>query len=286
MQPLVLTLKGFRGIRDGLGRDELKLDFEQLAGDAELIAIAGSNGRGKSTILDNMSPFAVMPSRAGADGLGSFSYYDHVYLPENLKELVWEHGGQRYRSTLVLRLNAKKRTEAFLHVRCGDAWTPVKLDDGTVSDGKVDTYERCVEGVLGSAATFFTSVFAAQGRRQLSAYRNNEIKSLLADLLGLEEIRATGTKAAEITRLVRTGLHGVRSELAGNEKETNPNPYGRPGPRRHRQGASAVRIGTCRGRRAAGRSKGPRSAPGSRTRNGGPNRAPEGRAAGREENCG
>src|SRR5215510_2942304 len=56
MQPLVLTLKGFRGIRDGLGRDELKLDFEQFAGDAELVAIAGSNGRGKSTILDNMSP--------------------------------------------------------------------------------------------------------------------------------------------------------------------------------------------------------------------------------------
>jgi len=56
MRPLVLTLKGFRGIRDGLGRDELKLDFEQLAGDAELVAIAGSNGRGKSTILDNMTP--------------------------------------------------------------------------------------------------------------------------------------------------------------------------------------------------------------------------------------
>src|SRR5262245_10347080 len=223
MQPLVLTLKGFRGIRDGLGRDELKLDFEQLAGDAELVAIAGANGRGKSTILDNMTPYPVMPSRAGADGLGSFSYYEHVYLPESLKELVWEHGGQRYRSTLVLRLNAKKRTEAFLHVRCGDAWTPVKLDDGTVSDGKVDTYERCVEGVLGSAATFFTSVFAAQGRRQLSAYRNNEIKTLLADLLGLEEIRATGTKAAEITRLVRTGLLGVRSELTAVEGEMTQN---------------------------------------------------------------
>src|SRR5215510_5558126 len=223
MQPLVLTLRGFRGIRDGLGRDELRLDLEQLAGDAELVAIAGANGRGKSTILDNMTPYPVMPSRAGADGLGSFSYYDHVYLPESLKELVWDHGGQRYRSTLVLRLNAKKRTEAFLHVRCGDAWTPVKLDDGTVSDGKVDTYERCVEAVLGSAATFFTSVFAAQGRRQLSTYRNNEIKTLLADLLGLEEIRATGTKAAEITRLVRTGLLGVRSELTAVEGEMTQN---------------------------------------------------------------
>ena len=43
MQPLRLTLKGFRGIRDGLGLDEITLDLERLADGAELIAIAGPN---------------------------------------------------------------------------------------------------------------------------------------------------------------------------------------------------------------------------------------------------
>lgn len=56
MQVLSLTLKGFRGIRDGLRRDTLTLDFEALAGDAALVAIAGSNGRGKTTVMDNMHP--------------------------------------------------------------------------------------------------------------------------------------------------------------------------------------------------------------------------------------
>lgn len=37
MYPLSLTLKGFRGIRDGLGMDVLTLDLEHLAGDAELV---------------------------------------------------------------------------------------------------------------------------------------------------------------------------------------------------------------------------------------------------------
>jgi len=161
MTPISLRLKGFRGIRDGLGRDTLELDFAQLAGDAELIAIVGNNGRGKTTLMDSMVPFMVMPSRAGADGLGSFSYYDHVYLPESLKDLVWEHEGVRYRSQLVFRMNGKKKTEAFLHVLKEGRWEPVRLDDGTVSDGKVDTYERCVEGILGSAGTYFTSVFSA-----------------------------------------------------------------------------------------------------------------------------
>ena len=41
MHPLKLTLKGFRGIRDGLGQDVLTLDFECLADGAELVAIAG-----------------------------------------------------------------------------------------------------------------------------------------------------------------------------------------------------------------------------------------------------
>jgi exonuclease SbcC len=56
MQPLTLTLKGFRGIRDGLGCDLLSLDFERLADGAQLIAIAGANGRGKTTVMDNMHP--------------------------------------------------------------------------------------------------------------------------------------------------------------------------------------------------------------------------------------
>jgi exonuclease SbcC len=215
MKPISLTLKGFRGVRDGLGRDVIELDFEQLTGDAQLIAIVGSNGRGKTTIMDNMTPFPIMPSRAGADGLGSFSYYDQVCLPESVKDLVWEHGGERFRSQLVFRLNGKKKTEAFLHVRRGDSWQPMRLDDGTVSDGKLDTYVQCVERILGSAETFFTSVFAAQGRRQLSAYKNGEIKTLLADLLGLDEIRALGAKALETVKLLKAGLVAVRQERTG-----------------------------------------------------------------------
>jgi exonuclease SbcC len=95
----------------------------------------------------------------------------------------------------------------------------VRLDGGTISDGKGRTYERCVEAVLGSAETFFTSVFSAQGRRQLSAYKNAEIKTLLADLLGLEEIRQLGAQAAETAKLIRAGLTALRHELGGVKTE-------------------------------------------------------------------
>ena len=220
MQPLGLTLKGFRGIRAGLGLDALTLDLERNADGAQLVAIAGANGRGKTTVMDNMHPYLTMPSRAAVAGPGGFSYYDHVFLPENEKDLTWTHDGCSYRSQIVIRLNGRRRTEAFLH-RLDDQgrWQPMRLDDGTISDGKVDTYIRCVEAVCGSADTFFTSVFAAQGKRQLSTYRNAEIKTLLADLLAQEEIRALGLKASETARLLKTGLSAIRQELAGLDAE-------------------------------------------------------------------
>jgi exonuclease SbcC len=212
--PLRLTLTGFKGIRSGLGRDTLTLDFEALREDASLVAIAGGNGRGKSTVMDNLHPYLVMPSRAGADGLGAFSYYDHIFLPESQKELVWAHGGRRYKTQLVFRLNGKRKTEAFLFEEQGCAWVPVSLADGTLTDGKVDTYERAVREILGPEDTFFTSVFSAQGKRPLSAFKNGEIKTLLADLLGLERIRAEGARAAETVRLLKAGLGVVRQEQA------------------------------------------------------------------------
>lgn len=55
-RPIALTLTGFKGIRSGLGRDTLRLDVEALAGDATLVAIAGANGRGKTTVMDNLHP--------------------------------------------------------------------------------------------------------------------------------------------------------------------------------------------------------------------------------------
>jgi len=55
-RPRVLTLSGFKGIRSGLGRDSITLDLDALAGGATLVAIAGANGRGKTTVMDNLHP--------------------------------------------------------------------------------------------------------------------------------------------------------------------------------------------------------------------------------------
>jgi len=214
MKPLRLTLKGFTGIRDGLGRDELTIDFESLAAGAQLVALVGPNGSGKTTIIDNAQPYRLMPSRATSASVGGFSYYDHLCAAEGCKDLEWMHDGRRFRSQLVFRMNGARRTEAFLHEWKEGRWVPVVMPDGTRSDGKTDTYDRCVEGLLGSPETFFTSAFHAQNRRQLSAYRPGEVKGLLVELLGLEQIRATGQNAGRVAAQLQQGLEERRAALA------------------------------------------------------------------------
>jgi exonuclease SbcC len=56
MIPEKLTLKGFAGIRAGMKRDEFTLDLASLAGDAQLVALAGPNGTGKTTVMDSLTP--------------------------------------------------------------------------------------------------------------------------------------------------------------------------------------------------------------------------------------
>jgi exonuclease SbcC len=203
MTPETLYLKGFAGIRAGLKRDEITLDLRTLAGNAQLVALAGPNGAGKSTLLDNLHPFRFMPSRASSLSPGGFAFYEHLVLPERAKRLIWCHAGRRYRSALVFRINSKRKVEAYLHEeRCGQ-WMPVTLSDGTVSDGRTETYDACVEALLGNPETFFTSVFAAQNRRQLCAYTAGEMKALMVELLGLERIRQAGEKAAQVVRVLK-----------------------------------------------------------------------------------
>jgi exonuclease SbcC len=59
------------------------------------VAIAGANGRGKTTIMDNLHPYLVMPSRAGGDGLGALTTLaDASLIPRHIRHVFggwWPH---------------------------------------------------------------------------------------------------------------------------------------------------------------------------------------------------
>ncbi len=213
MRPLKLMLTGFYGIRDGMKRDSVTVDLTTLPGG--LIALVGPNGAGKTTIMDNLHPFPIMPSHASKMSADAFSYWDHLCAPRAEKDLEWEHGGKTYRSAFAFRNPGKSRkAEYYLFEKDAEGdWKPLQLADGTLSDGKADTYNRCLEAVLGSPEAFFTSVFSAQNRRPLASYQAGEIKKLLAELLGIDHLRDLSAKAGEVAKLLTRSLDTLQRDV-------------------------------------------------------------------------
>ncbi|PPC88016.1 MAG: hypothetical protein CTY39_01405 [Hyphomicrobium sp.] len=217
MKPHSLLLQGFTGISSGSGKEEIFLDLTTVPKDARLVALVGPNGAGKSTIMDNLHPYRVMPSRSSTLGPTGFSYWDNINKQVAKKDFIWEHGGRKFRSALSFKVSGKtKKADCYLFV-WNDAlrdWTPYKAMDGTLSDGKTDTYDRCVEDILGTPESFFTSHFSAQNRKSLSSYGASEIKSLLASILDLSHYREMAAKAAMVGKLLRFQLDSLQEEIS------------------------------------------------------------------------
>lgn len=217
MKPLKLTLQGFEGIYAAYGRDELVLDLQAIPEEATVVALVGPNGAGKSTVLENLHPYRCMPSRGTTLGPGGFSYWTQIHGATAMKELLWENGGVRYRTALSFKTTGKtQKSDCYLYqwdVAALD-WSPVLLPDGTLSDGKASTYDRCVDTLLGPPEKFFTAHFAAQGRKTIDSYGNGDIKSILASILNLQNFRAWAAKAGLVCRFLRQQLESVNVELA------------------------------------------------------------------------
>lgn len=214
MRPLILTLEGFTGVRDGMKRESVTLDLQAMP--TGLIALKGANGAGKSTLMDNLHPYRIMPSHAAKLSVDAFSYWDHLCGVQAQKIFEWEHANVRYRSTFAFRKPGKTGKAEYFLAWCDKAglWQPFVAPDGTRSDGKADTYDRCVESVCGSPESFFTSVFSAQNRRPLASYNAGEIKSLLAELLHIDHLRALSAKAADVAKVLGGKLDSIQRELA------------------------------------------------------------------------
>jgi len=156
MKPLSLKLRGAVGIHDGLGLDDVSIDFGGFQ--SGLIALVGPNGSGKTTILENLHPYLQLASREG-------SLSNHFRLRDSYRDFTFELAGHVYRSYILIDAKTAK-TEAYLY------------RDGTpLSDGKVNTYKAEIEKLLGSPELFFRSIFSCQNERALPPSRPGRERS-------------------------------------------------------------------------------------------------------------
>jgi exonuclease SbcC len=221
LKPKSLKLQGFAGIFYAFGRDTLFLDLKTIPAAAMLVCLIGPNGAGKTTILDNLQPYRVMPSRSTTLGPGGFSYWEQIKGPSALKELEWEHAGVDYKSVLSFRVAGKtNKADCYLYRYAEDSqqWVPVALPDGTLSDGKAATYDRCLDEILGPPERFFTAQFSAQKRKTIAQYEVGDIKSILASVLNLDDFHELSGKSNQVAKFIKQRLDQLNGELAEARK--------------------------------------------------------------------
>jgi len=185
-----LCLRGFTGIRHGLGLDELTLELTHLRG---IVALVGPNGSGKTTTLECLQPFRTLPSRG-------ISLKDAVGVRDAHKELSFEFAGHHYRVLVTVDAHTGK-SDGFL-------WR----DDTPLTSGKISELDEQLRSVLGSPEWFFHSVFAAQAAGSLLDLRPALRKDFFAEFLGLAQLQTYADTARQVTVFVEAWTAGVAAE--------------------------------------------------------------------------
>lgn len=162
-----ISLRGWTGIQKGMGVDEIQIDFTQIP--SGIVAISGENGRGKSTLLENMLPYRTLVTRSGA-------LKDHVGLRDSHRIIKFTYGGDQYESKILIDAQNGKQ-EAYLF-----------RNGVPMNDGKTGTYDAAIESVLGSKDLFCESMFRGQNTPAFSSLPESERKSLFVELLGLQRL--------------------------------------------------------------------------------------------------
>lgn len=187
-----LKLRGFIGIKEGLGLDEISIDLSNLSG---LIALAGPNGKGKTTILDNLHPYRTLPSR-------NKSLQHHVYLRDSYRDFSFEFEGDEYRT--LIKLDAEsERTEGFI-------WK----NEVSEVDGKVSNYDEYINKLFGSQSLFFNSVFCAQGSKKLADMKTADLKALFSEFLRLDTLIAYEKTAHQCAGILTQKNAKMENEIA------------------------------------------------------------------------
>jgi|GEM_PF-1007789 exonuclease SbcC len=188
-----LRLKGFTGIKKGLGLDEIEIDFSNING---LVAFEGMNGTGKSSVLENLHAYNQLVSRDGA-------LYQHVETRDAEKELSFTYGGHHYRTLLKIDCQSQK----------SEGW--IWKDGKSEVNGKISAYAKYIKDLLGSPALFFASVFCAQNSAKLSDMTTGELKGLFSEFLRLDRLQEYEGTAKNCANVLNGKLGTIDARIAG-----------------------------------------------------------------------
>jgi exonuclease SbcC len=207
MIPVKLTITGFLSYRD-----TVELDFTSF----ELACISGSNGAGKSSLLDAFTWALFGQARKHDDSV--------INLQSSLAEvaLVFEYEGNTYRVQRTLPKGKTTRLEFQIRDPQGGKWKPL------TGETLRNTQENIEQTLRLDYETFVNASFFLQGKAdQFTQQKASDRKRILGSILGLEVWETYRQRVIERRRAVESeilGLNGrmleINTELGEEEERT------------------------------------------------------------------
>jgi exonuclease SbcC len=186
-----VRLRGAVGIRKGIGKEEIAINFDGY--DPGLIALCGANGKGKTTLIENCHPYPQLLTRKG-------KLQDHFYLRDSFREAVYRNRGGAERKFLI-QIDGQNKSGAckyfsFIRPDPGWAWEPL-----AGVDGNLKPYEELVVSIFGPLELYLQTSFTTQRPNRnapdLTEATAGEKKALFAELAGIEYLQRFAEAALE-----------------------------------------------------------------------------------------
>lgn len=202
-----ISLRGAIGIKDGIGRDELNIDFTQYSDG--ILGLIGSNGAGKTTILENCHPYPQMLTRGG-------SLKDHFFLKDSHRILIYRtSSGKEIKISMIIDGAAKCIGTRYIvteRKNKNEAWTPV-----TNVDGSYDSYKEWVSHTFGSLDMFLRTSFYAKEQIKsvpdLSKATKAEKMTFFSTLAGTEYLSKIADEAKRLNKEEEEKIKEIKSSV-------------------------------------------------------------------------
>jgi len=181
-----LVLRGAVGLKDMSGLDEIDWNLDDYPDG--LVALIGSNGSGKTTMVENFHPWPQLLTREG-------TLKSNFFLKDSMRDLYWtdHRDGAKYRAKILINGVTESadpkyflyRQETLNDVYGTEHWQPI----GDV-EGRLKGYEEEINQLFGSLDLFLKSAFVTQsppnGIAQIDKAKRADRMVLFSALCGLE----------------------------------------------------------------------------------------------------
>lgn len=197
-----LRLRGSTGIKKGIGKDEIRIDFDGY--DSGLIALVGENGKGKTTLIENCHPYPQLLTRKG-------KLQDHFCLRDSFREVVYRDRDSDRMVKCLIQIDGENKSGscnyyAYTSSDGGKSWDAVP---GVDKNSK--PYEDFVSATFGPLELFLRTAFITQRPAKnlpdLTDATAGEKKALFVELAGIEYLQKFADAANERDKICSQTAH-------------------------------------------------------------------------------